>query len=266
MHEPATDKCNIAVVVDRDETKHSKATSTATATMATSVCSSFENIAWSLCLPIATSNDHTLGAAIETFEERVRKAGVVIDFTPPNGLEGINPSSSMGGSILSGKVMRLPKLVDLVISQALDYGKVPEGNVVGDRSNDSRAVVQGNVVALYVPTGKGFLYLKGKEIKYTSSAKMPLSLEWGRFLVVSAGPDRSVAFYNPTHRRFLAAREDGTLEASTCQAIHADDRPRAAETFLTGHWNTAQGGVRFQNKLLNKSYYMEVMQIRGFDF
>lgn len=234
--------------------------------MATTVCSSFENIAWSLCLPITSHGEYTLGSAIETFEDRVRKAGIVIEFTPPNGLENINPSSSSSGSILSGKVMRLPKLVDLVIAQALDYGRVPEGNVIGDRNNDSKAVIPGNIVALYVPSSKGFLYMKGKEIKYTTSSKMPISLEWGRFLVVSAGSDRSVAFYNPTHRRFLGAKEDGSFEASSCQAIHSDDRPRAGESFIPGHWHTPNSGIRFHNRLLNKSFYIEVIQIRGFDF
>lgn len=238
------------------------------------VGTNFENMLWSLCLPTDPWHSHTLGAAIEASEERVRNAGVIVEFIPPNGLEGtVAPSMStscgVGGasSAVPGRVIRLPKLIDLAISQAIDYGRVSETDI-GLRSNDATAVVEGNVVALYVANSKAFVYMNGKDVKHLHSAdaKLPLSLEWGRFLVVSAGPDRSVAFYNPIHRRFLAAAEDEGFEASACQASHADDHPRAAESFHPGPWNAPNKGIRFRNHLRHRSYYLEVVQVRGFDF
>jgi hypothetical protein len=217
--------------------------------------------------------DGTLGAALDAMEVRVRNAGITFEFKSPTQrtwfTSPLQDTSGTTGAGISGKVLRSKALIELAIIQAVaddDSGSL-------DRSVDVKvdaksALKQGNVIAFRVLEG-GFLRMNAnRSVERRRRSSLDLSSDQERFLVVMAGVDR-VAFYSPTHKRFLRMGGDGTLSASQSIAFHNEDRPRSDEVFALSflvkenrlHSTFHGKHGRVHRDIAN----VEVHQIRGLD-
>jgi hypothetical protein len=205
-------------------------------------------------------NEHTLGAALDAFEQRVSNAGTVLDISVPRGCK-----EKDGGNKISGKVLRCPNLVDLAIKQAIAYGKATEDKVTVILDDESN-VVPGNVVALYDRNKHCFLTPFGEKKDSACRYHLPRTSESEFFLVVSGRIECSIALYSPIHHCFLLHDEQlSLLHSPKSQAIHDDDRPRSNETFTfcKGPQNMNK---RVMLKIGGATTSYEIMQVKGFDF
>jgi hypothetical protein len=133
--------------------------------------------------------------------------------------------------LVVGKLLRLPLMIELSITAAIDQNKATHQSI-GSLS-DKSALVEGSIVALYDVDHKAFVRINGKSVDCKSGHKAidALPFEWDseRFLVVNAG-NRRIALYSPSHRRFLAA-QNGRAEASVYPIGKLDGSPRCNESF-----------------------------------
>jgi hypothetical protein len=176
--------------------------------------------------------EHTVGAAIEVFEEAVSSNLFSLQVLAP----AKGNTNEEGGEVkefsVPGRLLGLPLMIELGITVAIDNNiKATTHHLIGTLS-DKSALVEGNIVALYNPNARSFLRIYGEAVDFDGGIKTidELPFDWGceRFLVVSAGSGR-IALYGPSHGRFLSCT-DGLTEASH-QVGNLDDRPRRSESF-----------------------------------
>lgn len=251
---------------------------------------SFESLSIVSKSPTTTRHDdETLGASLEKLDDRLRRSGLQLSVTAPNGYadkklsddgDEVPDVKRNDAAMISGQVLRCPQLIEFAITQAIDVGRATLGDVgVKILGNDERVatLTAGNVVALYNALSKCFLRVKfgvadlgGGQRDVTN---LPLEEGSQRFLVVAAGRDR-VAFFSPCDRRFLRMLDSvGRLGANGSPALHTRDRPRVDEIFEVAYLN--RDVPVLYNSFYEKKGYLgtphqyeqfEVVQIRGLDF
>lgn len=208
------------------------------------------------------TNRHSLGAALDAFERRVSRAGLVVETTPPHGVEKDDSSSEN----VSAKVIRCWNLVDFAIAQAVEHGQATVDNVRCAAS--SGALVPGNIIALWNLEKGAFLRLNKNKANYNGGvqAKAALPMIWDseRFLVVSGGREGTFALFSPSHKLFLEINRDGCFDASSSQALHVDDRPRASEKFEVEADPKTVPCVRFKNSPDLGRFL--IFQVKGLDY
>jgi hypothetical protein len=220
--------------------------------------------------------EQTLGAAIEAFEEIASGLFSLQVFAPAKAEE----EKSVKKSSVAGKTLRLPLMIELGITAAIDQNKATQQSI-GSLS-DKSALVEGNIVALYSPGAGSFVRI----MDYGNSVSVDffdpqdidkLPFEWNseRFLVVDAG-NGCIAFYSPSHRRFLAAHE-GRAEANGYPIGKLNETPRCNETFRVEDPNDGSSSINLyccidDNRAMHVVYQddnsctsFKVVQINGFE-
>jgi hypothetical protein len=177
----------------------------------------------------AAFGEHSVGAAIEAFEEIASGLFSLQVFTAEKEDKNVTKFS------VAGKLLRLPMMIELGITAAIDQYKSTHQSIGTTlmSSSGKRALVEGNIVALYALNLGKFVRINGNSVDHGGGPKAidKLPFEWGaeRFLVVNAGNGR-IAFYSPCYRRFLAT-QNGHAEASVYPIGKLDDCPRCNESF-----------------------------------
>ena len=149
--------------------------------------------------------EHTVGAAVEAFEEAVSSNLFSFQFFPP--AKGSKNEEGEEVTVFSVpmRLFRLPSMIALGITAAIGQNKQATRHSIGIFS-DKSALVEGNIVALYNTKTQKFLRIRGESVDFGGGAKvidkLPFDWDFERFLVVSAGNGR-IALYSPSHRRFL---------------------------------------------------------------
>jgi hypothetical protein len=218
-------------------------------------------------------NDGTLGSALDSMEQRVRKGGFEFEFNSP-----MNPPTTFTSSLarssdpamgMSGKVLRSKALIELAIIQSIGAEHTSTGSTVDCNVDAQRSLKQGNVVALR--SRGAFLDMKDGLVAVSSRACLDLYATEQWLVVVMVGMD-GVAFYSPIQKRFLYMNSTGALAPSQSMAIHSNDRPRAEETFslkslvekktLHNIYLRKDAQVPMHGRVVTS---FEVVQIPGFD-
>jgi hypothetical protein len=218
---------------------------------------------------------HTVGAAIEVFEEVASNLFSIQVFGPANGKKNEEGKEVKKFSV-PGSLLRLPSMIDFGITVAIDQNKNATHDSIGTRSNAS-ALVEGNIVALYYEPHQWFVRMHGEAVDFGDRAKgkgkLPFDWDSERFLVVSAGNGR-IALYSPSHRRFLACTNG---EAETSHPVeNLDDRPRHSESFRIVASNSEPSSNTIQlcceiddNRMMyvdgQGPIHFQVVQIHGFE-
>jgi hypothetical protein len=218
----------------------------------------------------AAFGEQTVGAAIEVFEETL--SGLFsFQVATPAKVQEDNKSTTKYS--VAGKLLRLPLMIQLGITAAIDQNKSTHQSI-GTPPSDKSALVEGNIVALYLCNHGAFVRNKGNSVdcKGGSKAIGELPFEWGaeRFLVVNAGNGR-IALYSPCRRQFLAAR-NGNAEASVYPIGNLEDRPRCNETFRIHHrgdcielYCDIEENANSRKVHVHGQELFQVVQIHGFE-
>jgi hypothetical protein len=214
--------------------------------------------------------EQTLGAAIEAFEEI---ASDLFSLQVFKAAKEDEEDKGMAKFSVAGKLLRLPMMIELGITAAIDQNKSTHQSI-GTAVSGESALVEGNIVALYNIGCGSFVRMKGNSVDCKGGPKVidQLPFEWDseRFLVVNAGKGR-IALYSPSHRRFLASHK-GCVEASVYPIGKLEDCPRCNESFRVhvniGGKNTI-GPHRIQlycdmDEESQVSSILQVVQIHGF--
>ena len=219
---------------------------------------------------IAANPSYSVGAAIRELEEKLAKQGIIVQV--PN---LASERTQLKTNTACGKLLRLPLLICVGISHAIDTSDTAGEENVAKFSHDStNDLVPGKVIALYDASQGAFLRLKGGNVDYGGGCKnmnqLPFDWEYERFLVVKAW-NNHIAFYSPTNRRFLAC-QNGRLTAGY-PIVHHDEMPRASESFRIAP--SGSGGIvdRFQlfcsignaTPFPADDCYFTVCNVQGFD-
>ena len=176
---------------------------------------SYDGVSTVMVDAIETPPSNTVGAAIKILEEKLAAKGIL--FQVPAG----TPKSDLGK--VDGKLLRLPMLIELAITHAIDtIEKATEKNVSEKVTGSVEEVlVPGNVVALQAVRDNGtFVSVSGAQVSQSSFAsELPLESNSERFLVVDAGSG-CISLYSPSSRRFLGF-QNGNLSASGYPLVNA---------------------------------------------
>ena len=215
---------------------------------------------------IAAYHPYSVGAAIRELEEKLAKQGILVQ-VPNLGSE----RTQLKNYTSCGKLLCLSLLICLGISHAIDTSDTTSEENVAKFSHDCRNdLVPGKVIALYDANQGAFLRLIGGKVDYGGGDKSmkQLPFEWDseRFLVVKAR-NNSIAFYSPSHRKFLAC-QNGRLTAGY-PIMHHDEMPRTSESFRIA----PSGSNRFQlicpigtdTPFPASNRYFNVCNVQGFD-
>ena len=211
--------------------------------------------------------EQTVGAAIEAFEEIASAL-----FSLP-ALTAAKDKADKNATTFSPpvKLLRLPSTIELGISMEIDQNKATHQSI--GTLSDKSALVEGNIVALYSVNHMKFVRMGEKSVDCSGGpkaiGKLPFDWDSERFLVVNAGNGR-IAFYSPSHRRFLTS-QDGLAEASSLIG-NLDDSPRCNESFrvqcLVGRpiqlLCDIDDSRAMKIKSLNSNCF-QVVQIHGFE-
>jgi hypothetical protein len=227
---------------------------------------SYDSVSTVMVDAIETHPSNTVGAAIAILEEKLAAKG--ISFQVPAGTS----KSDLGK--VDGKLLRLPMLIELAITHAIDtIEKATEKNVSEKVTRSiKKALVPGNVVALVYDSDNRFLSISGRQVSHCRFTvdDLPSDGNSERLLVVSAGSG-CVSFYSPTSRRFLGF-QDGNFSALGYPLVNADESPRANESFQVVDIRT-NGGFHLRcpiEALKTKTgnglpYLFSLFKIYGFD-
>jgi hypothetical protein len=209
--------------------------------------------------------EQTVGAAIEAFEEISSGLFSLQVFTAAK----VDEEKSETTFSIAGKLLRLPLMIELGITAAIDQNKATHQSI--GSVSDKSALVEGSIVALYEVANKSFVRINGKSVDCGGGAKAinALPFEWDseRFLVVNAGNGR-IALYSPSHRRFLAA-QNGRAEASVYPIGKLDDCPRCNESFRVQDFENEKNILLYcdidDSRVMhvNNYNYFQVVQIHG---
>jgi hypothetical protein len=220
--------------------------------------------------------EHTVGAAIEAFEEISSGLFSLQVFSTAK----VEEDKSVTKFSLAGKLLRLPLMIELGITAAIDQNKATHQSI--GKLTDKSALVEGNIVALFLfqdKNSRAFIRIYGTCVDWSGGPKAinALPFEWDseRFLVVNAGNGR-IALYSPTHRRFLASR-NRLAEASVYPIGKLDDSPRCNEIFRVEDAPKGSAGQhviqlhcdmddsRAMHVIHKNFIYFQVVQIHGFE-
>jgi hypothetical protein len=228
----------------------------------------------------------TIGAAIQLLEAKLAEAGIILQLHVPSPKKQDHETESKNSKeppkeedkvrVSDVKLLVLPTIVMSGIKSAIDNGFGTRESV-GRRTSSEKALVPGNVVALYCCGSFLRVYNDKVECGGGSRSRDQLPFDWDseRFLIVDAGHGE-VAFYNIVYRIFLGIDKNGhaTVSNENCSVTRLDDRPRGNESFLpvkaSGYIELYCGAL---NKRLiyfgdnnNNSYIaFSFVQIHGFE-
>lgn len=174
---------------------------------------------------IVSAPECTVGAAIEILEAKLASKGIEFKVPP------FTRKSEKGK--VDGEILRLPTLIHLGIIHGIDKMDAATEQSIGKPASPGEALVPGNVIALYFHGGSSFLRICNERADFGGRSKPidELPLEWDseRFLVVDAG-NGNIAFYSPSHRRFLGCK-NGKFSGAGYPIVNINESPRANETF-----------------------------------
>jgi hypothetical protein len=202
-----------------------------------------------------------VGSAIDIMEATLATAGVV--------LQGPTPKNPEAKNKAAGKLLRLPSLIHMAITYAIDMTTATESSI-GKVSSIMQALVPGNVVALY-STHHSFLRISGTGANFGSGTRnmdeLPLAWDFERFLVVDAGNGK-ISLFSPSHRMFLGCL-NGCLTVNGYPIVSLDVLPRAHEIFQINKNGTSAYFSLFceiegKHGQLDGQTLFQVVQIQGF--
>eukprot|EP00978_Attheya_sp_CCMP212_P001826 scaffold3796_cov28-Attheya_sp.AAC.1 len=203
-----------------------------------------------------------VGSAIDIMEATLANSGFGFQYPTPKNPEAKNK--------VAGKLLRLPMVIEMVITHAIDMTTATETSI-GKVSTAEAALVPGNVVALHNHQTNCFLRISGTGANFGSGNReighLQMAWDFERFLVVDAGNGK-ISFFSPSHRRFLGC-QNGFITANGYPVVSPDDRPRAHEVFQiikvrgTNYFKLFCEIEGKEGKVEGQDYF-EVVQIHGF--